>query len=50
MAQYRPCGKAGAVPALAVPLSANAYHQAVEDAKAAGITRLDRPRRVFRIW
>jgi putative pyruvate formate lyase activating enzyme len=50
MAQYRPCGKAGTVKPLAAPLSAEAYHQAVQDAWAAGITRLDRPRRVFRIW
>ena len=50
MDQYRPCGKAAAVKALAAPLSAEAYHQAVRETKAAGITRLDRPRRVFRIW
>ena len=49
MAQYRPCGKASTVPSLAAPLSSEAYLQAVKEAKAAGITRLDRPRRVFRI-
>jgi putative pyruvate formate lyase activating enzyme len=50
MAQYRPCGQAGEVDQLAAPLSASDYEQAVREAKAAGITRLDRPRRVFRIW
>ena len=50
MDQYRPCGKAATVASLAAPLSADAYHQAVEEAKAAGITRLDQPRRVFQIW
>jgi putative pyruvate formate lyase activating enzyme len=50
MAQYRPCGKAKAVASLSAPLSANAFHQAVAQTKAAGITRLDRPRRVFQIW
>jgi putative pyruvate formate lyase activating enzyme len=50
MAQYRPCGEARKIKALAAPLSVEAYHQAVQETKAAGITRLDRPRRVFRIW
>ncbi len=50
MAQYRPCGKAATVKALAAPLSADAYRQAREETKAAGLTRLDRPRRVFAIY
>jgi putative pyruvate formate lyase activating enzyme len=50
MAQYRPCGRAAEVPQLAAPLSAAEFDQAVNAAKAAGITRLDRPRRVFRIF
>ena len=50
MAQYRPCGKAAAVNPLAVPLSTEAFRQAVKDAKSAGITRLDEPRRVFQLW
>lgn len=50
MAQYRPCGKAATVASLAAPLSTDAYTQAVAEAKAAGITRLDKPRRVFQLY
>ena len=50
MDQYRPCGKAATVPSLASPLSTDAFTQAVAEAKAAGITRLDKPRRVFQRW
>ena len=50
MDQYRPCGKAATVPSLATTLSTDAYTQAVAEAKAAGITRLDQPRRVFQLW
>ncbi len=50
MSQYRPCGRAREMPALAVALSPAAYDQAVRAAKAAGITRLDKPRRVFHLW
>lgn len=50
MAQYRPCGRAAEVRQLAAPLSAAEYDRAVKEAGAAGITRLDRRRRVFRIW
>ena len=50
MDQYRPCGRAGEVDSLAAPLSTRQYHQAVREARAAGITRLDRPRRVFELW
>ena len=50
MAQYRPCGKAASIKALAASLSDKDYRQAAAEAKAAGITRLDRPRRVFRLW
>jgi len=49
MAQYRPCGRAREVAQLAAGLCAADYNQAVRDARAAGITRLDRPRRVFTI-
>ncbi|MBR9985957.1 MAG: 4Fe-4S cluster-binding domain-containing protein [Desulfosarcina sp.] len=49
MSQYRPCGRAREMPALAVALSPAEYDQAVRAAKAAGITRLDKPRRVFRL-
>lgn len=50
MDQYRPCGRAATVPSLATPLSTDAYTRAVAEARAAGITRLDKPRRVFQLW
>ncbi len=50
MSQYRPCGRARDMPALAVALSPVEYDRAVQEAKVAGITRLDNPRRVFQIW
>jgi putative pyruvate formate lyase activating enzyme len=50
MSQYRPCGRAREMPALAVALSPVEYDQAVRAAKTAGITRLDTPRRVFQLW
>lgn len=50
MAQYRPCGRARDMPGLAVALSPVEYEQAVNETKAAGITRLDTPRRVFQLW
>ncbi len=50
MSQYRPCGRAREMPALAVALSPAEYDQAVRAAKAAGITRLDKPRRGFELW
>lgn len=50
MAQYRPCGRARDLEQLAVALSPVEYDQAVEQAKTAGISRLDQPRRVFQLW
>ena len=50
MSQYRPCGQAREMPSLAVALSPAEYDQAARAAKAAGITRLDKPRRVFQLW
>lgn len=50
MSQYRPCGRAAEVPGLAVALSPVEYDQAVQAAKAAGLTRLDKARRTFEIW
>jgi putative pyruvate formate lyase activating enzyme len=50
MAQYRPCGRAAEIAELASPLSRQDYLQAVQEAKAEGITRLDRPKRVFLLW
>lgn len=49
MAQYRPCGTAREIASLATPLSTDQYRQAVRDTRDAGITRLDRPRRVFQL-
>jgi putative pyruvate formate lyase activating enzyme len=50
MSQYRPCGQAKALATLAVDLDPIEYDRAVREAKAAGITRLDKPRRVFQLW
>lgn len=50
MSQYRPCGRAREMLALAVALSPAEYDQAVQETKAAGINRLDKPRRVFQLW
>jgi putative pyruvate formate lyase activating enzyme len=48
MAQYRPCGRAAEVKGLDSQLSPQDYHDAVQAAKQEGITRLDRPHRLFR--
>jgi putative pyruvate formate lyase activating enzyme len=50
MSQYRPCGRSRDNPTLAVALSPAEYDQAVKEAKRAGITRLDKPKRVFQLW
>ncbi len=47
MSQYRPCGRAAEVYGLNSNLKTEDYHLAVQAAKAEGITRLDRPQRVF---
>lgn len=47
MAQYRPCGRAGEVSGLSMPLSAEEYEKAVDAAVSEGLTRIDRPRRTF---
>ena len=47
MSQYRPCARAGDTPGLEVSVTREEVAQAVRQARAAGITRLDRPRRVF---
>jgi len=47
MSQYRPCGRADEVKGLNSTLSTDEYHLAVQAAKEEGITRLDRPRRMF---
>jgi putative pyruvate formate lyase activating enzyme len=49
MAQYRPCGEAHGISELAVRLSAKEYEAALQAAQEEGITRLDKPGRVFRL-
>lgn len=49
MAQYRPCGRAKEMPGLASALSPLEYDEAVRVTKAAGLRRLDKPRRVFQL-
>ena len=43
MGQYRPCYKAAAVPALSQPISTAEFQEAVQLARKAGLSRLDRP-------
>jgi putative pyruvate formate lyase activating enzyme len=47
MDQYRPCAQAAKVPALGRPIRAPEFREALAAAKAAGLRRLDPPRRVF---
>ncbi len=49
MSQYRPLGGAGTVPEIAGYPSKSDFNQALADAKAAGLRRLDPPRRVFMV-
>ena len=49
MPQYRPCGRAAEVPAMARAISVREYEKALHEAHEEGITRLDPPRRVFLI-
>ncbi|RJQ87957.1 MAG: radical SAM protein [Desulfobacteraceae bacterium] len=49
MAQYRPCGRAHEISALARSLSALEYERALNEAREEGIGRLDQRRRVFMI-
>jgi len=50
MAQYRPCGRAGEMPELAIRPSQEDLDDAVRAARKEGILRLDKPRRVFVLW
>ena len=50
MPQYRPYGRASEVKELAAPITQEDYEIALREAKEEGITRLDRPRRVFMVW
>jgi putative pyruvate formate lyase activating enzyme len=47
MSQYRPCGRAAEVAGLNQYLSKQDYRMAVQATKEEGITRLDRPHRIF---
>ena len=47
MCQYRPCGSAGDIPALLDDVSPEMFEKAVATARAAGLNRLDQPKRVF---
>jgi putative pyruvate formate lyase activating enzyme len=50
MNQYRPCGRAAEVEAMDRSVTDKAYNDAVTEARAAGITRLDRRRRAFLLY
>ncbi len=47
MPQYRPCGRAAEIKKLSGRITQKDYEMAVQAAKEEGITRLDRPRRIF---
>jgi putative pyruvate formate lyase activating enzyme len=47
MSQYRPCGRAAEVQGLNAFLSPTDFKDALQEAKAQGITRLDQPRRAL---
>ena len=47
MPQYRPCGRAAEIKALARPITRQEFESALQDAKEVGIHRLDKRRRVF---
>jgi putative pyruvate formate lyase activating enzyme len=47
MPQYRPCGRAYEIPALATSLTAEDFEEALQETEQEGITRLDERRRVF---
>jgi putative pyruvate formate lyase activating enzyme len=49
MAQYRPCGNVSQLRELCRHLDANEFQEALRMAQEEGITRLDLPRRVFRM-
>jgi putative pyruvate formate lyase activating enzyme len=49
MAQYRPCGNVSETQELCHHLDANDFKEALQIAEEEGITRLDLPRRVFRL-
>jgi putative pyruvate formate lyase activating enzyme len=50
MKQYRPCGNITKVSALANHPASIDFENAMNAAEAAGITRLDQPRRTFVLY
>ncbi len=50
MAQYRPCGRAAEIEGLSTRLTPKDFETAYQAAIEEGITRLDKPRRVFKLW
>lgn len=50
MPQYHPCGTARQTPGLNRRVTEEEYQAALEDAKKAGIHRLDQRKRVFMLW
>ena len=50
MNQYRPCGRAPEIESMARSVTSEEYARAVAAARKAGLTRLDRPRRVFMLY
>lgn len=50
MSQYRPCGKAFEVKEISRQIYPEEYETALQEAKEEGITRLDKPRRIFMIY
>jgi putative pyruvate formate lyase activating enzyme len=50
MAQYRPCGNVSEIRQLNRHLDGNEFKEALRIAQKEGITRLDLPRRVFRLF
>lgn len=50
MNQYRPCGRAMEVPSLRRRITTEEYENALQAARNAGLTRLDRRTRRFIVW
>jgi len=50
MAQYRPCGGAAEIEELSARLTPKDFETAYRAAIEEGITRLDKPKRVFNLW
>ena len=50
MAQYRPCGRSAEIEELSARLKSEDFETAYRAAIEEGITRLDKPKRVFNLW